>query len=485
MRRAKESEKMATLDDKERLLSNDNLVITASDQPVAVAGIMGGASSEISDTTTTLILEAANFNNFAIRKSSMSLGLRSEASLRFEKGLDPNLTAKALSLAVTLLMSEADANVTEVAEYYPLPTEPITIITTVDFINNCLGAKLTVQEILRILTTLGFGVGSNKDALQITVPTSRQDVVIAEDLIEEIARIYGYENIKPTLPQKDLRPVSLTSSQSEDRLLRDNLRLLGYDEVYSYSFIGSDLYNKAGRSVVECLEIVNPLSDDLKFIRNDLIPGLLSKVALNSHNYNSFKIFEIGKEIHPKHEELKNELDAPTTETLVAVGAVYNVDNNHLEETYRKIKGEIEYLKAEKDAEINVINEKVLKNFGIKGPVITWKIKLDPYFKKHASLRPEIKDAAVTTPITEDISFYVDEKTAVGEIIKTIKGLSKLVSDVEVFDVYHESDKKSVALTVSYSDKDKQLSTLEVTPIRENIIKMLEEKFKLEVRKTI
>jgi len=506
VRRAKEGEVISTLDGYSRKLGVDNLVITNFDNPVAVAGVMGGTSSEISDTTTEVLIEAANFNHYAIRKSSRVMGLRTEASIRYEKNLDPNLAEQGMATVLQLIKETAGCEEASVTDKYPNPAKPVTISTSVNYINDRLGIEVAQNKILGILKSLGLTTSLVKNnELKVVSPTFRRDITIAEDIIEEVARIYGYEKITSSLPQKSLAPVGLTTSQREEEEVLQLLKELGYNEVYSYSFVGEALYQKAKLSTGKLLEIVNPLSPELKYLRDSLVPQILEKVAFNSHNFNHFKLFERGREIIPARSEnkLPEELSKVTT-------AVYFKDGSDLETLYRQVKGDLEVVLekfnigsvewVEEDRKhywsalaqilvtdcvlgsLSVVSDTVLNNFGIKGQVILWEIDLTALIKLSSGKFVTIKEIPGYPPIIEDISFYLKPETKVIKTIKEIQEISELIEEITVKDIYKDKDKKSVTIQIIYQDLKRALSDKDVAPIRGRIVKLLSEKHHLQVR---
>jgi len=497
VRKAHDDEILTTLDGNTHKLSTDNLVITSNNTPVAVAGVMGGASSEIDETTTEIIIEAANFDHFSIRRSSRTLGVRTEASMRYEKNLDPNLAELGLTRILELIKENGAGECEEIVDEYPSPTKPIKIDISSRFINERIGVEIDPKDVVTILNSLGLTTSQNKKGPEIvfgvTIPTFRKDLTIPEDLIEEIARIYGYQNITPQLPFRTLQPIRLTTSQEEERLVKTTLKELGYHEVYSYSFIGKALAKKAGLDAELMMEIVNPLSPELKYIRNDLFPGLLEKIALNSHYNDHFKLFEVGKELISRGD------DNTPVERLTLVGGAYVKPDEDLEGAFRAVKGDLETLFSIV-AHINprivgagspsplrklfVADPKLRANFGLKGNLILFKIYLDEVFRaRHASPLQGKYDVSTTMPIIEDISFYVELTGKVGPVLEEIKKLSPLIKSVGVFDVYKEKTKKSIAVKITYQDDKTQLSDKEVAPVRNKVLTILT-KAGFEVRKS-
>jgi len=297
VRQAREGEMIKTLDDETRKLSSQDLVIADIKRPIAVAGIIGGANTEVDDQTRTVILESANFNKASIRRSSMRLGVRTEASLRFEKGLDPNLTLPALARAVNLILQfcpEARI-VSELVDIYPKPVQSKTIKTTPEFIDRILGAKVKAQKMVAILNHLGLKSELKQGKLIVRAPTFRQDLSIPEDLVEEVGRIYGYDKLPLTLPQKDLTPAPVSEDSLLAKKIKQALVALGFDEIYTYAFVGAELYRKCRLNSENLIPLKNPISPELAFLKDSLVPTLIEKAAFNLPNFDRFALFELAR----------------------------------------------------------------------------------------------------------------------------------------------------------------------------------------------
>lgn len=463
VRHAKEGECLETLDGVNRKLSKENLVITNEDKPIAIAGIMGGKDTEVDESTKEMILEAANFNNFVTRRSSRKLGLRTEASLRFEKSLDPNLTSRGIEKFISLITKHNAGKVEGLRDSYPEEKKSIIIELTLDFINKTIGKHLEKKEILEILAFLTFKTDEQENSIRVTVPTFRNDISIKEDLIEEIARIYGYEKITPTLPMKDISPATIDSKLGFIRQVKDLLKVLGYSEIYSYSFVGEALYKKVGLTTKNTLELINPLSPQLKFVRDNLLPSMYEKVELNKNNFDKFKLFEIGKEI-----KTKNSKELPE-EIYTLCAAYFDKNQTNQELLYRKSKGDMEVL-TERFSDLDSDIAPTL----IEPGLMIYKIDLEYLYKKYSTHKNTIKDISTYPPIIENVSFYTKKESKIGEIIKKIKSLDTLITEIEFEDTYESEDKKSITLKIIYQDLQKSLSVNEITPIRENIIALLE-----------
>jgi len=471
VRRGKKGEVLTTLDGVRRPLSENNVVITNNNKPIAIAGIMGGKDTEVDEKTTEIILEAANFNNFVTRESSRKLNLRTEASGRFEKNISPDIAERGLGKFLSLLNKYESGKVAGLSEKYVQTPLPRTIELTLDFINKTLGTNLNEKEATNILALLGFTIKKEGPTLTVSIPFFRRDVSIKEDLLEEIARIYGYEKIAPKLPSKEISPTMLDFKLEFIRQIKALATVLGYSEVYNYSFVGEELYQKVNLRIENLIELINPISPQLKFMRNNLLPNMYEKVELNKKNFSQFKLFEVGKELHKKARGLPEEIY-----TLCA--AYYDANQPDYETLYRKAKGDMEILLS------NFINlEGDINPIFSAQHLIIYKINLENLYEKHIKYKKEIKDVSSYPPIIEDFSFYVKKESRVGDIIKKIRNINTLIRDIELKDIYKEKDNKSITLTVVYQSPQRPLSDKDVAPIRKQIIKLLEEGLGLTVRK--
>ncbi len=292
-----------TLDGVERDVDEDTLMICADDKPVAIAGIMGGYDSEIAEDTTSLLLESANFNGVSIRKSSTRLGLRTDASMRYEKVLDPEMTVLAIErLGNLLFAADKGAKVTSsLTDKYPKPFPTISFDFDKQYVNRYTGIEIDDDEILTTLRGLGFEVsssGGDHPTFHITVPSHRstKDVTIPADIIEEITRIYGYDNFLITTTTSALHPATISTAKSDEHRMKDILvQMYGLHEVHSYVWCESKKYKELGIAVPDNVKLVNSLASENSVLRNSMVPTLLTVVNENKSYAPEFGVFEIGK----------------------------------------------------------------------------------------------------------------------------------------------------------------------------------------------
>jgi len=299
IRRAIKNEKIISLDNNKYELNEDILVIADSKEPLAIAGIKGGKKAEIDKNTKTIVLESANFYYRNIRRASRLLNLKTDASWRFEHGLDPNLTEQAINRAADLIREIAKGKAEKaLSDVYTKKVFPKKIKLDLDYVEKLLGAKIPQKEIIKILKSLGLKIINQQSAisnqqLMVEVPTFRLDVSIPEDLIEEIGRIYGYEKIKPVMPLSSLIPPKKNENIFWQDFIKNILKELCFTEVYNYSFISEK--DKEIFSLRDNLaEIENPMSIEQKYLRPTLLINLLKNIKSNIKNYPEIKIFETG-----------------------------------------------------------------------------------------------------------------------------------------------------------------------------------------------
>lgn len=435
IRRAKKGEKISLLGEKEYLLDESILVIADDEAPLAIAGIKGGKKAEITKETKNIVLESANFSPKLISQTARRLNIRTDASIRFEQNIDPNLTSSAIERAVDLIGLPSSPKI----DVYRNKLKPWSIKINVDDINNTLGINIPEKEIIKILTKLGFTV---KDGLMIEVPTYRQDIVIPENITEEIGRVYGYDKIPLTLPSFS-NPAQTNYDIFWQNKTRDTMKELQYSEIYSYSFIGDqekDDFNLTVR------KIINPVSSYYKYLRPTIIPQLINITKENLKYFDKVKIFELGKVFDKK-------------EALVLSGAISG--NNYL-----GVKSDILALfnslgisKVSFTKEEIKIAKDVIGKIGIKSGITFFEFDFDK-IQKNAIDNREYKHVSYHPIATRDISGLIDENVEIEDIISKIENID-LVKSVEVFDIFKgknvPSGKKSISLRIDLQSEEKTL----------------------------
>ncbi|MCY8224345.1 phenylalanine--tRNA ligase subunit beta [Bacillus haynesii] len=517
IRKAYENEKITTLDEQERTLTLEHLVITNGSLPQAVAGVMGGADSEVREDTATVLLEAAYFNGQTVRKASKDLGLRSESSVRFEKGIDPARVRLAAERAADLISRYAGGTVLEgTVEENHLDIKENVIRLSVDKVTKVLGMSISKEEMVSIFERLGFAVEDAERELVVTVPSRRGDIAIEEDLIEEVARLYGYDNIPSTLPEVTGFAGGLTPYQDKRRKVRRFLEGAGLSQAITYSLTNDKkatayALEKSFKTILSL-----PMSEERSVLRHSLLPNLLDSVAYNlARQADSAAFYEIGSVFLKAEEHTK-----PVEKEHVA-GAVTGLWHKYLWQGEKKpvdffvVKGiveglleklgitdGIEFAQSERKElhpgrTANILHNGSLVGFiGQLHPSVEKELDLsDTYVFEldlHELLRLDIPEITYTPipkypSVTRDIALVVDKETTAGQledVIKTAGG--KWLKEVHVFDVYEgehmEEGKKSVAFSLQYLNPEQTLTEEEVTKVHDQVLKALEDTYQAVLR---
>ncbi|PLT31209.1 phenylalanine--tRNA ligase subunit beta [Peribacillus deserti] len=511
VRRASEGEKIVTLDEAERTLKADHLVITNGTDPIALAGVMGGANSEVDTDTTTVLLESAYFTGGVIRKASKDHGLRSEASSRYEKGVDPNRVRQAAERAADLMAQYAGGTVLNGSVTADaLQIEPAVVSITLEKINRVLGTHLQMDQVQSIFKRLQFTVDVSGDEITVTVPTRRGDITIEEDLIEEVARLFGYDNLPLTLPVAETGPGGLTSYQLKRRKVRSFLEGAGLYQAVTYSLTTNEKANQYALETADTIRLAMPMSEERSTLRLSITPQLLEILKYNIARQNdSIAIYETGSVF------LKNgEHELPVEKEHLA-GALTGLWHSQLWQGEKKpvdfyvAKGVLEGLFSVlgiseavsyhpaaipgmhpgRTAEIKLngeavgfvgqIHPKVQKDMDLKETFV-FELSLQSVLKVH--VEPISYTSIPRFPsITRDIALVVDRETAAGQIYSVItEAGGKLLKEVSVFDLYEgermEQGKKSIAFSLKYLDPERTLTDEEVTKAHNKVLKTVEEK---------
>lgn len=524
VRLAKKGEHIETLDGKERELSEDVLVIANSDGPIAVAGVMGGQNSGVSDDTTEIVIEAANFDAVSIRKTSGKLGIRTDASMRYEKSLDPNLTEVGLRRAFALLKTicktaEASSEIIDFSNF-AVNQGPVVLSTT--WINDKIGQEIPEAKIINILERLGFGVEKIDNDLSITIPTWRaaKDVSIREDILEEIIRIHGYDNIITSAPLVSLDPPEILSERALERKIKNILSgNLNLNETYNYSFVGDSSLKKLGMDFNNYLKLANPISDQATHLRQNLLVGLLGNVRINQFNFEEIRLFELGrvyldtpgvfdkagddKERLPYQGKRiafvlagKNDSYFDEAKGIMEV-LIKELFNSAWETEFVLVDDFPTYCDSKKSVRvrvnnydlglISVIKKEIASGFGLKMETVVAEINLMELLALF-SICPQNKYQAVPRypAISRDLAFVVDSGIMYNDLRREIKLFDSLITEVELFDCYQGNNlgdnKKSLAFHVIYQSLERTLRAEEVDEIQNNLISRLEEKFGAQIR---
>jgi len=507
VRKAKRGEKIKLLDEKIYELNENNLVIADSEKPIALAGVMGGSKSSVTEKTKTIILESANFNAKNIRKTRTALGLQTESSYRFEREIDPNLAEIGAARAIELLQEYGgkNAKIAAIADTYPKKLKPWTIKLNSEYVNNLLGEKIEILRMEKILERLGMKVKQSEKLLNCEIPTRRLDLVTEEDLIEEIGRIYGYENIREFAPKMELSVPLENAKRNFEHKIRDVMTALRFSEVYNYSFYGVKEIENFRLELKNHIEVANPMNPDQQYMRWSLMPNLVKAVRINLKNFEKFSLFEIGRKFFYE----KNKI--PQEKTILASALVNPSAKNNL---FFKLKSKLEFLLDHlgyKNTKYEILNTKYLfwhssrtARITLHGKELGYIGEIDPAVLKKYNISCRVAafglkiDELLTLPRAEkiyhpiskfptverDISMFVGEKVLYADIEKKIRNAGgKLVLGVELFDVFEKEDVKSLALRLKIGSSAKTLTSAEIEAVMKKIISTLEKELKVKVRK--
>lgn len=523
VRRAEEGEKLITLDDKERILNPSMITIGDAEKAAGLGGVMGGLLTEVTDATKNVILEAASFHGPSIRRTSRALGLRSEASGRFERGVDTMLTHNALNRAAHLLeQMGACETFCGIVEDYPEPVQPAVITTTPEKINGCIGCVISREEIVAILQKLGFGVEEKGAELVITAPSWRRDIECDADISEEIARMHGYDYIESHQPELKITQGSQSVLDDVKDAVQDYMAAAGLNEMMTYSFIKATAFDKmllpADDSRRSCIELLNPITDAFSVMRTTMIPSALQTASFNLRNHNdSVALFEVGRIFLPKALPLTEDAEERPVLTAVISGkreplnwcaAKENVDFYDMKglaegllaslqvQDYTLARSAAPYLHPGKSCDI-VLNGKVIGSFGEVHPTAQENFELDQTtYVLEMAVEPLVASAAAVPKyqhlpkypaMSRDIAVVVPLEVSNEEIEAVIRAnAGELLRTVRVFDIYTGKQVaagcKSMAFNLTYQADDRTLTDAEVDASMKQVIAQVAEAYKAKLR---
>ncbi|MEI3392321.1 MAG: phenylalanine--tRNA ligase subunit beta [Clostridia bacterium] len=507
VRMAEDGEKLTTLDSQERTLTKDDIVITDGTKAVGLAGVMGGLNTEVEATTKNVIIESAIFDSVKVRKTSNKI-LRSEASNRFEKGLDPARTYMAIERACNLLEKYAGAKVCKgMLKYDVTNNKEKEIEIEYKFINDVLGTNISNDDINDVFKKLKFEIKPSEKSVVVTVPTRRIDIDIKEDLVEEVGRIYGVNNIQGKLP---VVPMKMGSVDKTMRKIRHKMSDLGLNETLSYILINDKDVKKFTTDEFEPLKLLDPITEERNTLRYSIIPSLYKIYEYNKARENKdVCLFEIGKGFWNKNGEFGENKKI----CVLMTGKYYNKIGYNEQINFYDIKGVTEELldflgyngrysfvmpkqmpkefHPGQTAEISVNNDIV----GIIGRihpeiekenVYVMEINLDKLLAKRVG-KMKFKEISKFPVIKKDLSILVDKNIPSSELATKIKKKAgKLLIDINVFDLYEgkniDANKKSLAYSLTFGDNNRTLNDDEIVAIMDKVIADLE-KDGMELRK--
>ncbi len=504
VRNALEGEKLITLDNQERSLTAMDIVIANNNEAVGLAGVMGGLSTEVENDTKNIIIESAIFDAIKVRKTSKKI-LRSEASNRFEKGLDPKRTYLAMERSCALLERYADAEIVGgLVEVNDLDIKDKEINITISKIESVLGINISKEEVISIFNSLGFSVKDNKEFLTVTVPTRRLDINIQEDLIEEVGRIHGMDKIEGKLPVLD---VIRGSYDKTTREIKHKLSNMGLNETMSYTLIPNDKVHLFTTDEFIPVTLNDPMSEDRNTLRYSLLYSLNEVYKYNkARNNSNISIFEIGKSFFKDKEEYRED-----TKLAVLMSGDFSLDISNTKVDFYHIKGIMEELLyfLGYDGRYSLIKDDKIPNefhpgqsalINVNGQIVGVIGKLHPSISSSDVYCLEInlskllairtgtmkyKDISKYPGVIKDVAFIVDNAITSLELEVFIKkSAGKLLENIQIFDIYPniEEGKKSLAYKLTFSDSSRTLSDDEVMSVFNKIIDEVTSKLNAKLR---
>ncbi len=497
VRAAKKGEKLVTLDETEQKLhEEDPLVCSLAGEPLGLAGIKGGLKSGISNDTTEIILESATFDPVVVRKSSVRHALRTDASQRFEKSLDPSMTETAIKRAINLLQelcptAKVVSPITTVGTW---KAKEIEITASPESICSKIGKKIATKEMVSILKALEFDVKIVGKSLKIIVPSHRatRDVNIEEDIVEEVARIHGYDQIDPVLPALPIKLPIENEERSFKHLTRTIFALgLGFTEVVNYSFYSKDRFEKCGLSEEGHIKILNYLSEDQTHMRRTLVPNMLANIAANERTFEKIQIFELGhtydktEDYMPREEKHLAAMVAMDSEPFYAAkGALEDYLNNFGVSAYQLIESKYPapcahpkkcvdiVVRGKTIGQLFTLHPGTLKGYDIRKNVAAFELRFSPLVQ-NGRAEKRFKALAKFPSMSFDVSVLVNKKTKVADLEKIIRSADaeRIIESVTLFDIYEgkniPEDKKSLSFSIEIRHPERTLLEQELQTLQE------------------
>jgi len=480
IKEAARGDRVKTLDDKQHLLYGGEIVaVNDKNEIIDLLGIMGLQNSVVTKDTKRILFFIDNNDKFHIRKASMALGIRTDAAILNEKGLNPELAYEALLYGITLFKQVADGKViSEVIDIYPKKSKNTEIEVSEDKINSVIGIDIPINKSSQILSDLGFENKIAQDKIKVKIPSFRtNDIEIEEDIIEEIARIYGYHNLPSKLPSIEFEITNNSFNEFFwEKRAKDALKYWGYTECYTYSMVSSDLLEGPEE---EALTLQNPLTKDFVYMRRTLVPSLL-KVVSENKKHHEIKIFEL------TNVYLKEGSGLPKEQSMLA--GVIKKQNA----SFYEIKGLLEQLLVNfgiknitfKNSEKGGLGASLYLNKEYLGEIevldnnlVDFEINFD-IVRKFANLKKEYKALSKYPPVIEDISIITEPDVKTEDIIVQIQKQSDFITDVSFVDKF----KDSRTFHIVYQHPEKNLTNEDIAPLREKIITSLKDIFKAKIK---
>ena len=513
VRAGHENEKLVTLDEQERELNSDDIVISDGVKAVALGGVMGGENSQITENTKNILLEVANFNSQNVRKTSRRLTLSSDSSYRFERRVDEENAINVINRLANIIQEVAGGEILEgVVDNYPVPYKKKTAILNFERLNRFVGKNIPHETVIGILTRLEIEVVDNGETLTLTAPTYRDDLENEQDYFEEVIRMYGFDNIENILPKLDIseKPViDTTKLSTQVKLIAANA---GLKEVINYSFVPKDAMEKIKYTSVErenLIDLLRPITEDFVTLRPTLLYSLLKNAKENmNRNAENIRFFEVSRTFVKAQELAKEE---------VKLGIILAGENNKtlwnpkpvpydfydlkgiVEEIFTQLKFNNYMIKRSEQSQFHPgrsvdvfvgreligsfgeIHPDVLENFDLgKTSVLVGEFNID-LIQKYIGKKIKYQGIVKYPAVPRDFAFVMREDILVGDVLKTIQKVDKKIEKVELFDIYQGSGvlpgMKSVAISVILRDKNKTLEEKEIVDISNKIVAKVEKDY--------
>lgn len=510
-----------TLDNEKRTLNKDTLLIWDAEKPVAIAGVMGGLNSEVSQSTRNILLESAFFNPVSVRRTSKFLNLKTESSYRFERGVDMIGVKSALDRAASLIADIAGGKVSHLTDIYPDPYTPRKLCVKFKKINSVIGIDIDEPFVEKALTGLGFKIKREGDGIVVTPPSFRQDIQRDVDIIEEAARLYGYDRIPSTLPAVQMISAPVHKTQEAIKSIKNAMVKSGFSEAINYSFLNPEILDKLNIPPEDrrrkLVFIKNPLRKEEEAMRTTLIPALLNNVSLNlNRGEKILRLFEVSRVFLPSGQKLPDE--------VIQMGAIYHKDMSasiwhDKHDGFYDLKGVLEnlfselgirdysfiqevsscepYLHPGKSCAITINSEKigslgtlhpsVSTAFDISGNINILELYDIEKIQKAVSSAADFVSLPRYPYVERDLAIVVSKDITVGQAEESITGIdSEIIEAVSLFDIYTgkpiPDNKKSLAFSIRYRASDRTLTDSEVDVLHSSILRRLEENLKAELR---
>lgn len=518
VRNAKNDEKITLLDGREINLTDEVLVIADSEKPIGVAGVMGGDSTKIEDTTKNILIESAYFDHIAVKKSTIATNTKTDASYRFEREIDHTLTLAALNRAVDLILT-LDNNakiVSRAKEVNVKQFEATRIVFDCGLVKRYLGLDMNKMQVSSIFKRYGFNASAlGENNLKVDIPFYRHDLTIAEDLIEEIARVYGYNNLDSNVPHIKCNPIK--TDYADISFVKHRMASYGLYETKQYSLGDSKMFKNIGFKDEQLISVVNPLTSEMDVLRPTTLVSLLNSIAYNqNHRHKNGALFEVGnifykendKFVEEKHlsavmfglyqEKLWNK-ESRAYDFFDMSGVVEELITKDLNSTdYNLIPKEHDWFIPTMSADIVIFGEKI----GIIGRIhpkilALFDINTDVYFTdiniryaveliKKRVKKQQLKDIGKYPAVFRDLALVCDRNIEFSKVIKSISKFNDIIQNVDVVDRYVgeqvKEGKQSIAISITYYDPNKTLREEDINSVESSLLEMLKTRFSIELR---